>query len=201
MKKTFIMICIPLIIACKNKVNSQTEGKEKSINSSIVMLKSSFVLEDKNLLKFIDEYIELYQQIGLTEKSDLNNNFYLLYIYQNDFFTRIKLTFIPPYENLLKHACMGTGYFEYKGRIFIIITGLEGLCARDSSLQKELMTKFADRIKPTELIEFPFTFTCEADIVCDTLFIKHRTINPMSAPPADTAELFKYMRSIKSFTY
>lgn len=207
MKKILFIIAVSTIVACTKKVDGPQTRKEVSTKESVVYLKANFVLQNKKLLGFIDLFIERCEKSKAVDSSEINNNFYMLYIYQNDFFTRAKLSFISPSRGLLKYTSRGSGYFEYNGRVFIVITGLDRLCTSDSSLQKELQTKYSDRIENFEKqakkdiykTEYLQPFTWEADIVGDTIFIKKGTINPCDPPPTDTLELYKYIRAVKSF--
>lgn len=207
MKKILLIIALSATVACTKKVDRPQASKEVSTKESVVYLKADFVLRNQKLLDFIDLFIERCEKLEAIDSSEINNNFYMLYIYQNDFFTRVKLSFFSPSRDFLKYTSLGSGYFEYKGRVFIVITGLDRLCSSDSSLQKELQTKYSDRIdnfekqakKDSYKTRYFQPFTWEADIVGDTIFIKKGTINPCDPPPADTSELYKYMRNVKSF--
>jgi hypothetical protein len=209
MKKILILSILVFLIGCANKEEGFHTDKNKYQERIKVTFKSEFSLQNPNLLSFMDSFVERCKNLEMIDSSDVDNNFYLLYIYQNDFFTRIKISFISPYKEYLKYVSKGTGYFEYKGRVFILITGLDRLCSQDSALQKELQLKYQDRIlnfdKQIEKSKYKNsylqTITWEADIIGDTIFVKKGTRNPCDPPPSDTAELYKYMRSIKSFTY
>jgi hypothetical protein len=207
MKKIIFIVVLSSAIACTKKVDRPQAIKEVSTKESVVYLKANFVLQNQKLLSFIDSFIERCKKSKSIDSSDINNNFYMLYIYQNDFFTRIKLSFISPSSDFLKYTSLGTGYFEYKERVFILVTGLDRLCTPDSSLQKELQIKYRDRIdnfekqikKDNYKTRHLQPFTWEADLIGDTIFIKKGTVNPCDPPPADTTVLYKYIRSIKSF--
>jgi hypothetical protein len=205
MKKIFFIVILSFVIACTKKVNRDQVSKEADAKA-VVSLKANFVIQNQKLLSFIDSFIDKLKSV---DSSDIDNNFYMLYIYQNDFFARVKLSFLSPTKALIPNIPLGTGYFEYKGRIFIVITGIERFCAPDSTLQNELQILLENRTKRNgrhikndiDNIELQQPFTWEADIVADTIFIREGTINPRNPPPADTAELYKYIRSIKSFTH
>jgi hypothetical protein len=199
MKQLLILAFVLLFVLCAKKQDTSLARLNQKPEECTVFYNSSFVLEDKNLKMFIDDYLNTYNSIKITNKAEEKNNFYVLYIHQNDFFTRIKLSYIPPYETFIRHACKGSGYFEYKGHVFVITTGLEKFCKPNTSFIDDLLLKYRDRIKPGLGPTDPFTFTLEADLINDTLFIRHGINYSLMPLPSDTAVLFKYMRSIKSF--
>jgi hypothetical protein len=207
MKKILFILIFPFVIACAKKI------EKPQINADIthedeIYLKANFVLQNQKLLRFIDSFIDRCKKTNSLDSLDVNDNFYLLYIYQNDFFTRFKLSFFSPSKVFLKYISLGTGYFEYQGRVFILVTGIDRICTQDSSLQKEFQTKYKNRIDKFDehlrndvyRIRYFQPFTWEADIAGDTIFIKEGTNNPCNPPPSDTSELYKYIRSVKSFT-
>lgn len=209
MKKILIPVILVLFACCTNKVDRPKVSNKECTKEIIVDLKSKYILQNRKLLGFIDSFIERCRKFESIDSLDIDNNIYMLYVYQNDLFTRVKLSFISPTKDYIKFISKGTGYFEYKGRIFILLTGLDRLCAPDSSLQMEFQSKIKDRIinferqveRDNYKVKYLQPITWEADIVGDTIFIKKGTRNPYDPPPSDTAELYNYIRSVKSFTY
>ncbi len=201
MKALLLIIAMCFIIACSNKAEKKPVNIKVTENEGVIHLKSNFVINNDKMLNFIDSFLVRCQRSDISINSDINNYLFYLFIYQNDFFTRLKISYLPITSDFKRHASSGTGYFEYKGHIFIVITGLDRLCAPDSSLQKELQDKYKTKAVTNidQLLKFGHIITWEADLTADTIFVKGGTINPFDPPPADSTILYKYIQSIKSF--
>ena len=200
MSNRYLIILLVFIISCSPKQNSEETNQD-----CVIQLKGNFMIENPKVLNLIDsfinfvpEYEKLLDRIRVT-----TDNFYLFFIYQSDFFVHIKLSYIEPTKQTLLDIPLGSGYFVYKGNVFLVYTGLERICNNkafwytgydtiptfDSTLLNELESKFSDKIldslsyndvtnrmEPVRGSIAPITF--DAVLVYDTIIIRRGHLSP-----------------------
>lgn len=199
--KANLFIIILMLLSCNHLQKSNQPSNEQPVGEIIVKLSPHVELESKFLFSFIDSFLVRIQGPDIKSNNlDPEKLIYTLFIYQNDFFTRVKISYLFPNQNSIYLISYGTGYFEYEGYIFVVYTGLSSISKPDSALETEVLGRFG----VSNIVDDLFigsTITWEADILRDTILIRGGTMNPFTPPPGDTTILYKYIRSIRSFDW
>ena len=114
MNKLLSLIISILAISCCNSSDLKYSPRETNQQDKIIHLRSEYVLRNVQLISFIDSFLVRCGELGYDTAFLDNRNIFMLFIYQNDFFTRVKISYTPSETYQQANISLGTGYFDYK---------------------------------------------------------------------------------------